>query len=113
MVAADDAFAHFAAHGQFADHDHEAHKDRQEKVCDQEGEAAGLAHLVREAPDVAKTYGRADGRQQEADIASPRTSLIFQNNSLLSYQTLSYLPCLFFIQHTIFFRSGQDQLCAK
>ena len=65
MIASDDAFAYVAAHGQLADHDHEAHKNGQEQVCDEEGEAAGFAHLVREAPDVSQADGGAYGSQNK------------------------------------------------
>ncbi len=61
VVCADGALAGFPAHGQLAHHNAEAHEDGQQQIDDQEGEAAGLAHFVGEAPDVAQAHGGADG----------------------------------------------------
>ena len=47
----------------------------QKQVNDQERETAVRAHLIREAPEVAQSDGRADGRHQEAEIASPITTV--------------------------------------
>ena len=88
VVSANSALAGFAAHGQLAHHNDEAHEYRQQQVDQQEGKTAGLSHLVREAPDVAQAYGRADGRQQEADVASPRTSFIAHKKTSLPSKSL-------------------------
>ena len=61
VVGADGALAGFPAHGQLGHHDAEAHEDGQQQIDDQEREAAGLAHFIGEAPDVAQAHGGADG----------------------------------------------------
>ena len=61
VVCADGALAGFPAHGQLGHHDAEANEDGQQQIDDQEREAAGLAHFIGEAPDVAQAHGRADG----------------------------------------------------
>ena len=55
-----------AADCKLGDHDNHTDKDREEQVHDQEGEAAALAHLVREAPDVSETDSGTNGSKQEA-----------------------------------------------
>ena len=70
LVGVDRAEAGAAADRQLREHDREADKYRQSQVNDQESEAAASAHLVREAPDVAKADGGTDGREQKADITA-------------------------------------------
>ncbi len=70
-VGADGAEAHFAAYGQFAEHDDHADENDQQQVNYQECEAAVLAHLVRESPNVAKADRRADSRHQETKVGAP------------------------------------------
>ena len=70
LVGVDRAEAGLTTHRQLGEHDREADEDREGQVNDQEGEAAALAHFVREAPDIAEADGGTDGRQQKADIAA-------------------------------------------
>ena len=56
---------------QLGAHDDQADEDRQEQIHQQEREAAGLAHLKGEAPDVAETDRGADSSKQEAYVAAP------------------------------------------
>ena len=66
LVGVNRAELGLAADCKLGDHDNHTDKDREEQVHDQEGEAAALAHLVREAPDVAETNSGTNGSKQEA-----------------------------------------------
>ncbi|MPM43888.1 hypothetical protein SDC9_90565 [bioreactor metagenome] len=77
MIRPDGSGAGFAAQRQFCHHNGEAHEKRQQQVDDQEGKSPRFTHLVRKAPNVAEADGRANCRQQEADVASPTASLVF------------------------------------
>ena len=70
VVGGDSALAGLAADGQLAQHDDEAADDRQDQIDDEEREAAGGAHLIGEAPDVAQADCRADRGHQESKIGS-------------------------------------------
>ena len=70
LIGADDAAAGLAAQGQLAHHDDEAAQRRQDQIDDQEREAAVGAHLVGEAPDVAKAHRRSHGSHQEPECGS-------------------------------------------
>ena len=77
MVRADGSGAGFTAKCQLCHHNGEAHKKCQQQVDDQEGKSPRFTHLVRKAPNVAEADGRADCRQQEANVTSPTASLVF------------------------------------
>ena len=70
LIGADDAAAGLAAQGQLTHHDDEAAQRRQDQIDDQEREAAVGAHLVGEAPDVAKAHCRSHGSHQEPECGS-------------------------------------------
>jgi hypothetical protein len=55
VIRADNALAGLTADSHLADHNAQADKHCQYQVHEKEREAAALAHLVREAPDVAQT----------------------------------------------------------
>ena len=76
-VGADRALAGLAAYRQLAEHDDDADEDDEQQVDDEEGEAALVAHLVREAPDVAEADCGADGGHQEAEVGAPCTAIVF------------------------------------
>ena len=56
---------------QLGDHDDHTDENSQQQVNNQEYKATALAHLVREAPDVAEADRGTDGSKQEAKVASP------------------------------------------
>ena len=87
FVAAHDALTGLTAEGHFADHHAQAHEYGQAEVDDEEGEAAALAHLEREAPNVAQTDGRADGRHQESEVGGKSSAVLL----LLFHTFLSLL----------------------
>ena len=71
LVGGDRSLSGLAAESQLGAHDDQADEDRQEQIHQQEREAAGLAHLKGEAPDVAETDRGADSSKQEAYVAAP------------------------------------------
>ena len=70
VVRGDSALAGLTADGQLAQHDDKAAQDCQDEVDDEECEAAGGAHLIGEAPDVAQADCGADRGHQETKIGS-------------------------------------------
>ena len=70
MVRADHAAAGATAQGQLTHHDDETAQGRQDQVDDEECEAAVGAHLIGEAPDVAKAHCRTDGSHEESKCGS-------------------------------------------
>ena len=88
MIASDDAFSYVTAHGQLADHNHETNKNGQKQICDEEGEAAGFAHLVWEAPDVSEANGGAYGSQDKSQVAAPTVSFVFHKIPSFSIRIL-------------------------
>ena len=70
-----DTGAGLTAQSELAHHQSDTDSDHQDQVDHQEGEAAGGAHLVGEAPQVAQADGRADGGHEEAEGAAPLTTL--------------------------------------
>ena len=70
LVRADHAAPGLAAQSQLAHHDHEAAQSRQDQVNDEECESAVSAHLIGEAPDVAKADCRTNGCHQESKCGS-------------------------------------------
>jgi len=83
VVGFHSALAGLTADGQLAQHDDEAAEDCQDQVDDEEREAAGGAHLIGEAPDVAQAHSRADGSHEETKIGSKAFSF-FHCFSLLN-----------------------------
>ena len=53
---------------QLAEHDNEADENRKQQVDQQERKAAALAHLEREAPDVAEADRGTDSGEQQAEV---------------------------------------------
>ena len=86
LIGVNGAELGLAADSQLGDHDDHADKDRQQQVDNQKHEAAGFAHLVGEAPDVAETDSRTDGSKQEAYVAAPGTAIVLHYNSPLSHR---------------------------
>lgn len=70
-ISADGALAGLTAYRQLAEHDDDADENDQEQIHNQEREAALLAHLVREAPDVAQADRGTDSSHQEAEVGAP------------------------------------------
>ena len=70
MVRRHSTLARLASDGQLAHHNDEAAADRQNEVNNEERKAAGGAHFIGEAPDVAQADRRADRGHQETKIGS-------------------------------------------
>ena len=91
FVSGDRSLSGLTAEGKLRGHDDQADEDRQEQIDEQEREAAGFAHLVRKAPDIAEADRRADGCKQEAYVAAPRAALIFHRLPSLPYIVVELL----------------------
>ena len=76
-VGAHGALAAAAAERELAEHDRHAHEHDEHEIQQQEHGAAALAHLIREAPDIAEANGRADRGHEEAEVAAPAAAFGF------------------------------------
>lgn len=101
VIGAHGALSGLAAHGKLRGHDDKAHENCQQRIDRQIREAAGLAHFVGEAPDIAQANRRADGRHQEAQIAGPTGTFC------LHKRFLSSSVCKTYYLYPLFFRPSR------
>ena len=84
FISAHNALTGLAAQSHLAQHYTKANEYGQNKINKQECEAAVLAHLVREAPNVAKAHSGADGSHYEAEVGAKSSTRLSFFHTILS-----------------------------